>query len=99
MENQKLILVETLCLHYELEITFFESLEDIGLIALVKENNQTYITEERVSDLEKVLRLHKDLEVNLEGIDVIFNLMKKIERLQSELDSAKEQLRFFSSTG
>jgi len=35
MEDQKLVLVETLCIYYELEASFFESLEEIGLMILV----------------------------------------------------------------
>ncbi len=92
MENQKLVLVETLCIHYELEASFFESLEEIGLIILVRENEENYIPEEKVTDLEKVLRLHKELDVNLEGIDVILNLLGKVESLQMELNLAKQRL-------
>jgi len=92
MENQKLVLVETLCIHYELEASFFESLEEIGLIILVRENEEFYIPEEKVTDLEKVLRLHKELDVNLEGIDVILNLLGKVESLQKELNLAKQRL-------
>ncbi|MFT7364613.1 MAG: hypothetical protein ACI9UV_002823, partial [Algoriphagus sp.] len=43
-------------------------------------------------DLEKVLRLHKELDVNLEGIDVILNLLGKVESLQMELNLAKQRL-------
>ena len=92
MENQKLVLIETLCIHYELEASFFESLEEIGLIILVRENEEIYIPEEKVTDLEKVLRLHKELDVNLEGIDVILNLLGKVESLQMELNLAKQRL-------
>jgi hypothetical protein len=92
MENQKLVLVETLCIHYELEASFFESLEEIGLIILVRENEENYIPEEKVTDLEKVLRQHKELDVNLEGIDVILNLLGKVESLQTELTLAKQRL-------
>jgi hypothetical protein len=94
MENQKLVLVETLCIHYELEASFFESLEEIGLIILIRENEKIYLPEERVTDLEKVLRLHKELDVNLEGIDVIFNLLGKVESLQTELTLAKQRLDY-----
>jgi hypothetical protein len=92
MENQKLVLVETLCIHYELEASFFESLEEIGLLILVRENDEIYIPEEKVTDLEKVLRQHKELDVNLEGIDVILNLLGKVESLQTELTLAKQRL-------
>lgn len=96
MENQKLVLVETLCTHYELEVSFFESLEEIGLVILVRESDEVYIAEEKVTDLEKVLRLHKELDVNLEGIDVIFNLLGKVESLQTELTLAKQRLDYLN---
>jgi hypothetical protein len=96
MENQKLVLVETLCTHYQLEASFFESLEEIGLIILVRENEEIYIPEEKVTDLEKVLRLQKELDVNLEGIDVIFNLLGKVESLKTELTLAKQRLDYIN---
>jgi hypothetical protein len=96
MENQKLVLVETLCVHYEIETSFFESLEEIGLIVLVRENEGIYISEEKVTDFEKVLRLHEELNVNLEGIDVIFNLVKKVEELQIELALVKQRLGYLN---
>ncbi len=93
MEDRKLIRIETLCTHYELEISFFESLEEVGLIVLEREKEVLYLPEERVSDLEKVIRLHEELNVNLEGIDVILNLLKKVESLQFELNSIKNRLK------
>jgi hypothetical protein len=94
MENQKLVLVETLCVHYEIETSFFESLEEIGLIILVRQRDEIYVSEEKVAYLEKVLRLQKELNVNLEGIDVIFNLLEKVESLQSELSVAMQRLNY-----
>ena len=96
MEIQKLVLVETLCVHYEIETSFFESLEEIGLIILVRERDEIYVSEEKVAYLEKVLRLQKELNVNLEGIDVIFNLLEKVESLQSELSVAKQRLNYLN---
>jgi hypothetical protein len=96
MEDQKLVLVQTLCTHYELEASFFESLEEIGLIILVRENEEVYVPEAEVTDLEKVLRLQKELDINLEGIDVIFNLLGKVESLQTELTLAKQRLDYLN---
>jgi|AntRauMFilla1563_2_1112583.scaffolds.fasta_scaffold06199_1 hypothetical protein len=96
MENQKLVLVETLCVHYEIETSFFESLEEIGLIILVRQRDEIYVSEEKVAYLEKVLRLQKELNVNLEGIDVIFNLLEKVESLQSELSVAMQRLNYLN---
>jgi hypothetical protein len=96
MEIQKLVLVETLCVHYEIETSFFESLEEIGLIILVRERDEIYVSEEKVAYLEKVLRLQKELNVNLEGIDIILNLLEKVESLQSGLSVAKQRLNYLN---
>ncbi len=96
MEDQKLVLVQTLCTHYELEASFFESLEEIGLIILVRENEEVYVPEAEVTDLEKFLRLQKELDIDLEGIDVIFNLLGKAESLQTELMLAKQRLDYLN---
>ena len=42
-----------------------------------------------------MIRLHYELGINLEGIDVIYNLLKQIDHLQSELEIAKNKLNFY----
>lgn len=96
MKNQNGFLVETLCVYHEIETSFFESLEEIGMMSLVRESDEIYVSEEKMADLEKVLRLRKELKVNLEGINVIFNLLGKVEALQSELSVSKQHLDYMN---
>jgi hypothetical protein len=63
---------------------------------LVRENEEVYVLEAEVTDLEKVLRLQKELDINLEGIDVIFNLLGKVESLHTELTLAKQRLDYLN---
>jgi len=63
---------------------------------LVRENEEVYVPEAEVTDLEKVLRLQKELDIDLEGIDVIFNLLGKAESLQTELTLAKQRLDYLN---
>jgi hypothetical protein len=63
---------------------------------LVRENEEVYVPEAEVTDLEKVLRLQKELDIDLEGIDVIFNLLGKAESLQTELMLAKQRLDYLN---
>ena len=41
--------------------------------------------------------MHQELDVNIEGIDVVFNLLQKIDDLQNELISVKNRLRLYES--
>jgi hypothetical protein len=42
-----------------------------------------------------MIRLHHELEINLEGIDTIFNLLRKIDGLKNELANTKNRLKFY----
>ena len=93
MAQQELILIETLCTHYEIEVSFVDSLYSLGLIEIHTVEQTRFIPEEKVADLEKMIRIHQDLEVNPEGIDVIFNLLRKVDGLKSELAATKNRLK------
>jgi hypothetical protein len=41
--------------------------------------------------------MHQELDVNIEGIDVVFNLLQKIDTLQKELVKVKNRLRFYEN--
>ncbi|WP_339701097.1 chaperone modulator CbpM [Algoriphagus aquimarinus] len=93
MAQQELIVIETLCSHYEIEVSFVDSLFSLGLIEIHTVEQTRFISEGKVADLEKMIRIHQELEVNPEGIDVIFNLLRKVDDLKSELAVAKNRLR------
>jgi hypothetical protein len=95
MSEIRTIEIAQLCKHYEVEISFFTGLSDIGLIEVITVEERPCIAEERIAEVEKMLRLHRDLDINFEGIDTIFNLLNRIDSLQNELDSVKSRLRLF----
>ncbi len=91
------ISTRTICLHYEIEITFVNELKHYGLIQIEEQDNEAFIHQDQIADLEKILRLHNDLKVNLEGIDVVLNLLKKEEALQQELFALRNRLRLYEN--
>lgn len=95
MSTINYIEINQLCNHYELEVTFFQKLNEYGLIELEVVGELTCIDEEQLENLEKMLRLHRDLEINIEGIDTILHLLKRIDTLQNELLVTKSRLRLF----
>jgi molybdopterin converting factor small subunit len=99
MKTENLVLLEELCSHYSVEQTFVLNLNEIGLIRIVVVEDHRYIHHDTVRDLEKMIRMHQELEVNPAGIDVVFNLLQKIDELNEELSSAKEKLSLFEEQG
>ena len=74
MEIKHLTLIEQLSSHHNIEVSFINALHDNGLIKLTVIENNAYLHNEQLKDLEKMIRLHYDLKINIEGIDVISNL-------------------------
>ena len=97
MNEKPLIPTQTLCLHYNIEISFLDALSKIGLIQVVVIEQKQFIYEEKISDLEKIIRLYNELNLNLEGIDVVFNLLDKERKLQNELIALKNRLRLYEN--
>lgn len=95
MNKPYLIPAHTLCLHYDIEVSFVDTLHKIGLIHIEVIEQKQFIHQDQIRDLEKILRLHNELNVNLEGIDVVFNLLEKERELQNEVNTLKNRLRLY----
>jgi chaperone modulatory protein CbpM len=94
---ENLIPIDTLCIHYQVTDHFFYSLATIGLIEIQEVKKVAYIKEDAIHQIEKILRLQVELELNLEGIVVVFNLLHKIDSLQNELTVVKNRLLLYES--
>ncbi|MCW3077032.1 MAG: hypothetical protein JWO32_1641 [Bacteroidetes bacterium] len=85
MKNEDLIPIELLCTHYKIEYSFIESLNEIGLVEVTKVEKAPYIEKEHLSEVEHLMRLHRDLGLNLEGVEAVAYLLKRIEELKHEI--------------
>jgi hypothetical protein len=95
MNTTELILLETLCSQYSVEMSFFTNLGDVGLIEIKTIKESHYIHLDQMTDIEKMIRMHRELDVNIEGIDVVWNLLKKVEALQNELIALMNRLQLY----
>ncbi len=55
--------------------------------------NTRLYSEEDVERLEMVLRLTRELGVNLAGVEVILSMREKMEQMQREMEATIQQLR------
>jgi len=93
MNIENFIPVQTLCTHYQVEGSFVNELGEIGLITIHTIEKAHYIHQDQIRDIEKMIRLHHELHVNTEGIDVVFNLLQRINELQEELKQTRAWLK------
>ncbi|MBA3665296.1 MAG: chaperone modulator CbpM [Bacteroidetes bacterium] len=91
MNNDDLIPVEKLCVNYNIEFSFLDSLNAIGLVEFVTVEEINFIEKENLSELERMIRLHSDLGINIEGIEAIIHLLRRVDALQHEIAALKNK--------
>lgn len=97
MEQQHFISVTKLCDHYKVEVSFFNQLCEVGLVEIITIQQKPYLREEAISDVEKMVRINQDLNINIEGIDAVFNLLKKMNALEYKMNLLKNRLRLYEN--
>jgi len=98
METDQLIAIDLFCTNYNVEYSFVQSLGEAGLIDTIMIQETRYIHIPQLQKLESIIRLHEDLDINLEGIEVVHHLLKRVETMQNEILILKNRLRFFEGS-
>ncbi|MBL0308754.1 MAG: chaperone modulator CbpM [Bacteroidetes bacterium] len=95
METQDYIPVEIFCQQYSVEVSFISSLQAYGLIEIVQQDEAEFIAVSQLAEAEKIMRLHHDLQINTEGLDVVIHLLQKIESMKREMALLKSKLSIY----
>tara|TARA_R110002033_G_scaffold123989_2_gene166135 strand:- start:233 stop:484 length:252 start_codon:yes stop_codon:yes gene_type:complete len=80
---------------HNIETHFVTELYEYGLVDIVVKEDIQYIPIQQLPKAEKILRLHADLDINLEGIAVITQLLNQMEKMQDEITQLKNKLDLF----
>ena len=95
MQEEILISADDFCICHNIEFSFMRNLQEFGMIQMITRQDVDYIPESEIEKLERILRLHQDLEINMEGIDTISHLLQKIARMQAEITMLRNRLRLY----
>lgn len=95
MEAQQLIPASNFCVQYNIDVSFLHTLHDYGLVHVRMQNEMVFIDVDDLRDVEKIIHLHQDLEINLEGIDAILQLLKRLERTHEEITILRNRLQLY----
>ena len=95
METQNLISIQHFCNHYSIPVTFITDLKEYELIEVIVTDNEDFLNITQINEVERMIRLHYDLNINLEGVDVISGLLKQVTSLQEEIQILKNKLSFY----
>jgi hypothetical protein len=95
MPTEEMIPVTDFCIHHQVELSFIYSLNESGLIQLINVEEHNYLAADQLGQIEKLVRLHTEMDINIAGIEAITHLLERIEGMQHRLLQLSDRLRIY----
>lgn len=95
MAAQKIIRLTEYCKHHQIETTFIKELHDNDLIKLQYEKRTAYIPYSELSVLDRMVRMSRDLELNVPGILLVNQLLQRIKDHEQQIRELNSKLSLF----
>ena len=97
MQGDDLIDAEKFCLTHNIQRSFIAALEEFDLIEITTIEEMRFISDSQLPRLEQIMRLHFELDINLEGVEAITHLLERVSLMQDEITYLKNRLRTYES--
>ena len=97
--KERTYLISAVATKYNIHPQTLRLYEREGLLVPSRSKGNTRVyTDEDLEKLEFILNLSREMGVNLAGIEIIYNMRKKMEKMQEEFSNFLEELKkeFFS---
>lgn len=94
---EQYIAVASFCRHHNVQYSFLQSLQEHGLVEIKSVEQQESITEEQLPILEKMVRLHFDMDINIEGIETIIHLLSRVQSMQDQIHALQNRLAVYET--
>ncbi|UCF88352.1 MAG: hypothetical protein JSV70_08045 [bacterium] len=91
--DEKVTSIAGICRRLGIQPVELEAMEEEGLITLAAVRDGKALPSEQLDRLEMILRLQRDLSINLAGIDVILEMRAKMIQMREEVDDILEFIR------
>lgn len=92
-----IVRINEYCSLYNIDLDFIIELESVKLVKLSVIDDELWIDESQFRKVEQYIRWYYDLSINMEGIDVIDNLLSKIEKMQEEIKDLREKVKLIEN--
>jgi len=95
MQTEYLIAIDEFCVKHDIEVSFINSLQETGLIEITTIDEAEFIHVEQIRQLEKFIRFHYEMDINIEGIETISHLLERVNELQQEIVALKNKVGLY----
>ena len=95
MQTEYLIAIDEFCVKHDIEVSFINSLQKTGLIEITTIDEAGFIQVDQIRQLEKFIRFHYELDINIEGIETISHLLQRVNDLQEEIIALRNRVGLY----
>ncbi|RYD85903.1 MAG: MerR family transcriptional regulator [Sphingobacteriales bacterium] len=95
MKTEQVISVDDFCVYHNVEYTFVDYLAEAGLVKVTRVNKIKCIPLDEIQKLERMVRLHTQLEINEAGVATVNNLLQKMQDMQQEMSALRNRLSLY----
>jgi hypothetical protein len=97
MQSEDLIPAETFCAFHQVELSFIRRLHESGLIEMTIREGAVFLPSGELAELEKFVRLHYEMDINLEGIEAISHLLQKLSDMDRRINTLQNRISFYQA--
>tara|TARA_R110002051_G_scaffold165130_3_gene235945 strand:- start:7140 stop:7433 length:294 start_codon:yes stop_codon:yes gene_type:complete len=95
MDSENYILIEVYCQQTQTPMEFINDLLEFEMIEVQQIENKIYVEPHYIVEIERIYRLREELGINMEGIDTLNHMIKKVNRLEQELKLLRDRLTIY----
>jgi len=95
MKQENYISIKTFCQHHGVQESFVYAMYEFELLQIDTSKEEALLPMDELPILEKMIRLHKELDINPEGVQAVYHLLQQVEDLQEEVAALKRKLDRF----
>ncbi|GAB3643644.1 chaperone modulator CbpM [Spirosoma arcticum] len=98
MPTDPLISAHEFFTYHQLEMGFVVALEEQGMLETITIGPVRYLHPDQLGPLERLIRLHRELAVHVEDLDIVIHLLERLEQAQEQVDQLQNRLAFYEPT-
>ena len=97
MSTTHLIAANEFCIYHNIEPSFIYSLQQSGLIEITVVEEKPFVDESELLQLEKLVRLYREMDINIEGIETITYLLQRMNDMQRQIAQLSNRLSIYEN--
>ena len=95
MTPEALISAHDFFTYHQLNLDFMAALDEQGVLQTITIGQVRYLHHDQLAPLERLIRLHRDLAVHVEDLDIVLHLLDRLEQTQEQVSQLQNRLAFY----